>query len=218
MKNASMNKVECLDGTGRSDRPKRLAKLSALVCVIVISLSGCATETPLLESDLVPYVSAKLTEGNVIAISFPGSPNLNTAQTIRSDGKIDLSLIGEVTAAGKTPAELQKDLLTRYEKELVLKQISVTVQSWAYPVYVTGSVMHPGKLMVDRPISVLDAIAEAGGFDNAKANMQKVAVLRHEGGQLKHYTVNLKRALDGKSKRLLYLRPSDIVYVPERIF
>ncbi len=218
MKNASMNKVECLDGTGRSDWPMRLAKLSALVCVIVISLSGCAHETLLLESDLVPYVSAKLTEGNVIAISFPGSPNLNTIQTIRSDGKIDLSLIGEVTAAGNTPAELEKELLKRYEKELVLKQISVTVQSWAYPVYVTGSVMRPGKLMVDRPISVLDAIAEAGGFDNAKANMQNVAVLRHEGGQLKHYTLNVKRVLAGKSKRVFYLRPSDIVYVPERIF
>ena len=78
--------------------------------------------------------------------------------------------------------------------------------------------MHPGKLMAERPISVLEAVMEAGGFDNAKANMRRVVVLRNEEGQLKHYTLNLKRVLDGKSKQLFYLRPSDIVYVPEKVF
>jgi polysaccharide export outer membrane protein len=83
---------------------------------------------------------------------------------------------------------------------------------------VTGSVTHPGKLMAERPMSVLEAIMEAGGFDNAKANMRKVVVLRNEAGQLKRYSLDLKRVLDGKSKQLFYLRPGDIVYVPEKVF
>ncbi len=196
-----------------------LAKWLALTCSIVVSLSGCATtETPLFEADQVPYSSAKLREGNIVAISFPGSPNLNTSQTIRSDGKIELQLVGELTAAGKTPTELEKDILDRYASQLVLKQVTVVVQSSAYPVFVTGSVMHPGRVMVDRPILVLEAIMEAGGFDNTKANMRRVVVLRHEEGQLKHYTLDLKRVLEAKSQQLFYLRPFDIVYIPEKVF
>ena len=210
---------ECWEGNTRLDWLKPLARLSALVCVVIVPLTGCRTETPLYDTELVPYRSVKLREGDVLSISFPGSRDLNvTAQTVRPDGKISLPLVGEVTAAGRTPAELEKELLKLYEAQLSLNEISVTVQSSAYPVFVTGSVIKPGKIMVDRPISDLEAIMEAGGFDPLKANMRSVVVLRNENGQLKHYIRNLKRILEGKSSRLLYLRPSDIVYVPEKNF
>jgi hypothetical protein len=48
--------------------------------------------------------------------------------------------------------------------------------------------------------------------------MTSVVILRHEEGQLKHYVRNLKRVLEGKSGKLFYLRPADIIYVPERAF
>ncbi len=150
--------------------------------------------------------------------TFPGSPDLNTAQRIRRDGKIDMKTVGEIQAAGKTPKELEKEILKLYEKDLVLKEVSVILQASSYPVFVTGSVMHPGKLMAERPISALEAVMEAGGFDNAKANMRRVVVLRTEEGQLKRYVLDLKSVLDGRSKQLFYLRPSDIVYVPEKAF
>src|SRR5882757_2670164 len=56
-----------------SAMPKPLAKLLALICVMFAPLSGCTTtETPLFEADQVPYSSAKLREGNILAVSFPG--------------------------------------------------------------------------------------------------------------------------------------------------
>ena len=207
-------------GTSK-DRPnwlRALAELSALVCVVVLPLSSCSTPGHVFAEDSTPYASIKLAEGDALTITFPGSPNLNTVQRIRRDGKIDLATKGELQAAGKTPSELEKEILKLYEKDLVLKEVSVTLQSSSYPVFVTGSVTHPGKLMAERPMSVLEAIMEAGGFDNAKANMRKVGILRNEAGQLKHYTLDLKRVLDGKSKQLFYLRPGDIVYVPEKVF
>lgn len=202
----------------RSQWFKVLAKLSLLVCVLVAPLSGCSTPDGILQDDLTPYSSVKLTEGDTLSITFPGSPDLNTAQRIRRDGKIDMKTVGEVQAAGKTPKELEKDILKLYEKDLVLKEVSVILQSTSYPVYVTGSVMHPGKVMAERPISALDAIMEAGGFDNAKANLKRVVVLRKEEGPVKHYILNLKDVLNGKSTQLFYLRPNDIVYVPEKVF
>jgi len=195
-----------------------LARLSLLVCFVLVPLSSCTTAPPILPEDLTPYSSVTLTEGDTVSITFPGSPDLNTAQRIRRDGKIDLKTVGEIQAAGKTPKELEKDILKLYEKDLVLKEVSVIQQSTSYPVYVAGSVMHPGKVMAERPISALDAIMEAGGFDNAKANLRRVVVLRKEDGPLKHYILNLKDVLDGKSKQLFYLRPNDILYVPEKTF
>ena len=203
------------------DRPnwiKALAKLSVLACVVVVPLSGCTTPEPILPDDLTPYSSVKLTEGDTLSIIFPGSPDLNTAQRIRRDGKIDLKTVGEVQAAGKTPKELEKEILKLYEKDLVLKEVSVILQSTSYPVFVVGSVMRPGKIMAERPISALEAVMEAGGFDSAKANMRRVVVLRNDEGQLKHYRLDLKSVLLGKSKQLFYLRPNDIVYVPEKVF
>jgi polysaccharide biosynthesis/export protein len=125
-------------------------------------------------------------------------------------------LVGELTALGKTPAELEKEILELYKSQLVLKEVSVSLQSSTFPVFVTGSVVRPGKVAADRPISALEAVMEAGGFDPAKANMKRVVVLRIHEGQLKHYILNLKRVLDGKNKQLFYLRPSDIVFVPEK--
>ena len=203
----------------RASLQAALAGLSLLACGLV-TVSGCKTNANApSDADLAPYTSPSLREGNNVVISFPGSPNLNTTVSIRSDGKIDLPLVGEVVAAGKTPSELEKEILKLYESQLVSKQVSVTVQSAAYAIYVTGSVVKPGKIMAERPLSVLDAIAEAGGFDNVKANMRSVVVIRHEeGGELKRFKLDLKKVLEKGSTESFYLRPSDIVYVPERLF
>lgn len=186
----------------------------------LVLLAGCQTLPPtiLTEKESTPYGSIRLREGDVIAVVFPGSTNLNTTQQIRRDGMIDLPLISEVRAVGKTPAELEKELLDQYGSKLVVKEVSVTILSSSYPVYVSGAVIRPGEVLAERPISALEAIMKAGGFDATKANTKAVVVVRNEAGQLKHYRLNLKLVLEGKSKQIFYLQPSDIVFVPERAF
>ena len=157
-----------------------------------------------------------LREGDVLKISFPGSANLNTTQQIRRDGMISLPLVGEVKAVGKTPAELEKDLIDLYSTQLLSKQVTVEVQSSSFPVYVSGSVLRPGKVMSDHPITALEAVMEAGGYDYTKANLKGVTIIRHEGNSTRNYIVNLKRVVDGKSSESFYLKPGDIVIVPER--
>lgn len=163
-----------------------------------------------------PPPAYTLREGDILKITFPGSPTLNTVQQIRTDGKITLPLIGEVDAAGLTTAELQAKLMKLYAPQLSTKAISVEVQSSAFPVYVTGAVLHPGKISTDHPITALEAIMEAGGFDYTTADLKDVTVLRQEGNQTKHYTLNLKRVMDGKESKPFYLKPADIIYVPQR--
>ena len=157
-----------------------------------------------------------LREGDTLRISFPGSPNLNTIQQIRTDGKINLPLVGEVQAAGLTPANLQKNLMDLYAPQLASKEVTVEIQSSSFPVYVTGAVLRPGKVVSDRPLTALEAIMEAGGPDYTKANLKNVSVIRQEGNQTKNYLLNLKRVMDGKVSQPFYMKPSDIIFVPEK--
>ena len=157
-----------------------------------------------------------LRKNDVLKIVFPGAANLNTVLPIRRDGKITLQLVGELTAAGLTPTQLQEEILKRYANQLLTKEVSVSVESSTFPVFVTGAVMRPGKILVDRSLNVLEAVMEAGGFDHSKANTKKVLVIRNENGVIKNFTVNLKKALDGNASELFGVKPSDIIYVPER--
>jgi protein involved in polysaccharide export with SLBB domain len=70
--------------------------------------------------------------------------------------------------------------------------------------------------MSDHPITALEAIMEAGGYDYTKADLKGVTIIRHEGNSTTNYIVNLKRVVDGKSSESFYLKPGDIVIVPER--
>ena len=158
-----------------------------------------------------------LRAGDTLKISFPGSPNLNSVQQIRSDGKITLSLgLGETDAAGLTVEALQKKLMNLYAPQLSSKEVTVEVQSSSFPVYVTGAVLHPGKITTDHPITALEAVMEAGGFDYTTANLKGVVVIRQEGNRTRNYTLNLKRVMEGKVDKPFYLKPADIIYVPQR--
>jgi polysaccharide biosynthesis/export protein len=153
----------------------------------------------------------------VLKIDFPGTPNLDSTQQVRRDGRISLSIIGEVVVTGMSPSDLEKDLAKRYSGQLVSNEVNVTVVSSTFSVFVTGAVLKPGKIQPDHPITALEAVMEAGGFDSTKADMKAVIVIRQlPGGGTKNYTLNLKDIIDGKSSESFYLKPSDIVYVKEK--
>jgi polysaccharide export outer membrane protein len=180
-----------------------------------MTITGCQT-TQSYPTEGQHSEAITLRAGDVLRIAFPGAPNLDTTQPIRRDGKIALSMVGEVSAAGLSPADLQAEIVKLYASQLVSKEVTVTVVSSSFPVFVTGAVLRPGKILADHALSALEAVMEAGGFDYAKANLSGVAVIRQETGGVKKYTLDLKRVLDGKESETFYLQPSDIVYVPEK--
>jgi polysaccharide export outer membrane protein len=205
---------------------RRLVSLAMLSVAVIAAgmLAGCKTQTGVLteQAAMTGGLTAttnelmNLREGDVLKISFPGSASLNTTQTIRRDGKISMTLVGDVDAAGMTPSALEKKLVDLYASQLSSKQVTVEVVSSSLTVYVTGMVLRPGKILSDHPISALEAVMEAGGFDYTKANPKNVVVIRREGKTMKNYKLNLKAVLQGKQNEPFYLKPDDIVYVPER--
>lgn len=189
-----------------------------LTAVLCVGIAGCVTPpppTPISQANSRPEVQS-IREGDVLKVSFPGAPNLDTTQTVRRDGRLTMPMGGEVVAAGMTPSGLEQELMKIYGSQLVTKEVSVTVVSSSFSVFVSGAVIRPGKVVSDHPITLLEAVMEAGGFDSAKADMRAVVITRQEGGQYKNYTVDLKQVLQGTQNEPFYLKPSDVIYVPER--
>lgn len=208
--------------TPRSRRNRRFfAAASGSVLVCLLSLTGCASTGGSVppDSSSIPATAGKpdaILEGDMLKIGFVGAPQLDTTQEVRRDGRISLPVVGEVIAAGLAPAELAKELSTRFASELLSNEVVVTVLSSAYNVNVSGAVLRPGKYTSKRPLTALEAVMEAGGFDSAKANTKRVVVVRHENGKVSNYVLDLSRVLEGKSSEPFYLKPSDIVYVQTR--
>jgi polysaccharide export outer membrane protein len=189
-----------------------------LSLLVLLGLLGCAspTSTPVTEQEGSPYSSGNVQIGDVVKVTFPGAPTLNMTQTVHLDGMMDLPPNGSIKVEGKTTTELEQEILKLYESQLQLKQVNVTVETQGYPVFVTGAVLKPGKITCTRSVTVLEAIMEAGGFDPNRANLKKVQVIRKADGSQKSYILDLKQTLDSPTSNPFYLRPSDIVYVPER--
>jgi polysaccharide biosynthesis/export protein len=158
----------------------------------------------------------KLREGDVIRVVFPGASNLDTTQQIRRDGRVNLFIIGELEVAGLTPAELEQELVRRYAGQLTSNEVNVSLVSSTFSVLVTGAVLRPGKIESGRPLTILEAIMEAGGFEPGNAKTKAVVVMRTEGSKIRRITLDLQKVLDGRDDDAFYLQPSDMIYVPRR--
>jgi polysaccharide export outer membrane protein len=188
-----------------------------LLALILLFCTGCqGTKTAKYPDRLTPKTPSYMTAGDVVKISFPGAPELNQTQKIGTDGTLSLPLIGEVHAAGKSPGELQSELAKLYKPQLQDNEVLVTVESRAVPVVVSGAVQHPGKVVFERPATVLEAIMEAGGF-TPEADLKRVSVIRIVKGEHETQLFDLRPVLRGQPTRAVYISSGDVIYVPEKL-
>jgi protein involved in polysaccharide export with SLBB domain len=185
--------------------------------IVLVGLAGCSSPpppTPIPDKDAAPEITMTIVPGDEIEISFFGAPDLNITQAVRRDGKISLRLVDDVGAAGRTPQELQKEIAKLYASQLQIKSVTVKLLT-AAPVFVTGSVLNPGRLDLAHPMTVLDAVMAVGGFDAREAEVRNVILIRHEDGKRNCYSFDFKPALNGEgADKSFYIKPFDIVYVP----
>ncbi len=191
--------------------------------VITISFGGCSS-TPEKEGPGVitsepvvyPEPEVRLSSGDVLEIRFFYTPELNTTQTIRPDGKITLQLIGEVMALGKTPIELKEAMYAKYKEFLSQLDIAVIVQTLSNRrVYIGGQVGAPGSVPMEGKLTVLEALMLAGGVNPGTGKYSNVIIIRNQNGKWIGETIDLKEAVNGVGSAPVYLKPMDIVYVPE---
>jgi protein involved in polysaccharide export with SLBB domain len=198
---------------GKQSLGKLPGQLSVLTFLLFASCAGPAPKHPL---PLVTQTPNYLTAGDVVKITFPAAPELNQSQKIGSDGSLSLPLVGEVHAAGKSTSQLQSELASLYKPQLQDNEVVVTVESRAIPVVVSGAVQKPGKIVFERPATVLEAIMEAGGF-TPEADLKKVSVIRIVKGEHESQVFDMRPVIKGRPTRAVYISGGDVIYVPERL-
>lgn len=195
----------------------RLAAMAAcLVTTAVMFVSvGCQNTSPpppIPAEAAASRPSGTLAPGDEISVTFSGAPELNTKQKIQANGKVSLPTIGDVSASGRSITSFQSQLTSMYQPHLQDPTVVVSLVSASAGVYVSGEVMRPGKIPLDRPMTALEAVMEAGGFTKF-ANPKQVIVVRNEKGKNQRYVINMNDALSGAESRPFYVRPYDVLYV-----
>lgn len=197
--------------------------LSCGLLILAAGLVGCASgdyasAEATAEAGSRAYSQEVLHEGDLISITCESVPEITTTNKIPINGRLDLVFIGQVEAAGKTTRQFQEDLVELYSKQTRAEVINVQLIQSSASVYVGGAVLRPGKILLDRPLTALEAIMEAGGYDPNRAQLSKVTVVRVKDGVQTTYRLDMRKAFTGQDSTPFYLQPYDTVQVPNRSF
>src|SRR3954465_292019 len=154
--------------------------------------------------------------GDKLRIEVYKDAQLSQSVQIRPDGKITLPLVGVIAAMGMTPIDL-RDRVAAALKEYVNNPVVtvIVVEGTTPTAYVVGEVNHPGPVMLQGEMTVLQALALAGGLKDF-ADSKNIRILR-KGGVTGGTTIpfNYKDAIKGVRSASVLLQPGDTVVVPD---
>lgn len=152
---------------------------------------------------------------DVLGVMVWREPELSGDVTVRPDGKITLPVVGEVAAAGLRPEALQKVLQSAAAKYVTAPNVQVVVRTInSRKVFVTGRVVDPGTYTLNGPLTVVQAIALAGGLTEY-ADAKNVTVLRTTPKGPLTFKFNYRDVSKGKKlEQNIQLLPGDTILVP----
>jgi len=155
----------------------------------------------------------RLAPGDKLRIEVYRDTQMSQSVQIRPDGKITLPLLGDLEATGRTPIEL-RDVIAKQLKEYMTNPVVTVIVVEATPAvaYVTGEVNHPGAVTIQSQLTVLQALAIAGGLKDF-ANAKNIRILRRSALGVQTIAFNYKDAIRGSTP--VYLRPGDTIVVPD---
>lgn len=162
-----------------------------------------------------PY---RLGFGDVLEIRFFNNSEFNVTVPVRPDGRISIERVGELYVEGQT-VEFVDEVITReYAKFLRAPEVTVIVKEFgSNQVYVLGEVNRPGLYPITKEMSIIQAIAAAGGpKEGAKLN-SVLLIRKRANGAPAVGRVDIDNALENRSRSqnlTIDVRPLDVVFVP----
>jgi polysaccharide biosynthesis/export protein len=185
----------------------RLIAVPALI--LLAALSSCAAPgsglTPIAD---VPAGSYHLGAGDQVRIITFSDEQLTGEFRVNDGGTIALPLIGPVKAAGLTTAQLETSIADALRAKNLYRDPSVAVEVIAYrPVFILGEVNKPGQYPYQPGMSVVTAVAVAGGF-TYRAVDDRFSIVRTAGGHTE----------EGLATRQTAVSPGDVITIFERRF
>ncbi|HJO04258.1 MAG TPA: polysaccharide biosynthesis/export family protein [Acidobacteriota bacterium] len=153
--------------------------------------------------------------GDQVDVLVWRNAELSRRVPVRPDGYISLPLVGELTAAGKTAAELEAQITALLGDFVQVPTVTVTVTDIkSLVVYVLGRVGTPGPVTLDRNINVLQAISTAGGLTEF-ADQNGITILRTIGSQRVRIPYRYGDVMKGRADAgEVVLQSGDVIHVP----
>jgi polysaccharide export outer membrane protein len=154
--------------------------------------------------------------GDVLGIDVWKEPDASSPSApVLPDGKIFLPMIGQLQVAGLTPAEVSALLSDRYRAFIRAPRVTVAVKEInSHKVYVIGEVKKEGPIRVQAPITVLQALAEAGGVTDY-ARRRRIYILRKDQNRQATLLFDYDAVIRGeKMEQNVVLTPGDTIVVP----
>lgn len=202
-----------------------MTRRSVLTLVVLVqSLAlGCggpsASDYP---TQRVYLEDTSLGAGDSFEVRVYRQEDLSATYRVSSAGTISFPLIGTVEVSGKAPEEVQEEIRERLgDGYLINPQVSVVVKEYrSKQISVFGQVGEPGTIPYIDGMTIIEAMSHAGGFtEMAKENAVTVTRSQGEGegeGNVQ-YTVPVADIRDAEAPNF-FVRPGDVIHVPERLF
>ena len=153
--------------------------------------------------------------GDVLEILVWKEPDISRIVRVRPDGKISLPLADDIQASGSTLLQVKKRVTYKLSAYVDHPSVYVMLQeNRSKRFYVVGKVNAPGEYLLEKDITVLQAIAMAKGFSEW-ANKDDVIILRK--GQRNQFRIEFDydRVVSGKDiKQNIFLNPDDLIIIP----
>ena len=165
----------------------------------------------------------RIVPGDAITLDFGPRADLNgdilREVTVRPDGRISVFPVGDVIAAGRTPHELEVALVGLLSGDIRAPRVTVELTKMAAnQVHVLGEVNRAGPIPADPYMTVIQAIAAAGGFKESAAKNSVMVFSRNGANTLRVAEVRVDELLkSGALQGDLRLSRFDIVYVPRGV-
>ncbi|MDA8307027.1 MAG: polysaccharide biosynthesis/export family protein [Deltaproteobacteria bacterium] len=195
-------------------------KRLAVIFMAVSFLVGCAATgprdaaTPEAQQGL-PTVY-RIAPGDVLSISVYGEKAMNEPDlVVRPDGKVTFPLVGDIAVGGETTARVKRELDEKLHKYIPEAVATVSVKALgSLQYYVVGEVNKPGMFDVSTPVTVLQALALAGGL-TIFADDKHIEIVRNRSGKVTKLPFDYKQVVKGKNlNQNIVLRRGDTVVVP----
>ncbi len=198
--------------------PSRRTWAACCGFVLLLSLAGCprhrANQTTVVPDVAVSTVQGILGPLDVVEVRVLDEDEISGPYQIEADGTLYFPYLGAVPVAGLTPGEAS-ELLTEKLGDGYLRRPVVTVrvtQANSRKVVVLGYVKKPGSLPFVDGMTVIQAIAQAGGLmEDAAAGRTRIT--RVVEGQQETIQVPVLAITGGRAADIP-LQPDDVVYVP----
>lgn len=202
------------------DKPMNAASLTTIMPVSAQAGGASATSPDASVSHLraKPFTVGKedpeyrVGSGDVLKVNVFGEDGMNDLSVrVETDGRIQLPAIESPKVSGLTLREVQKKLEAAYAGQFNQPWVMVTMESYgSRPIYLLGEFNNPGISYMDRPTSLLNAVAMGKGT-TSKAYMPGARIIRGDA----ILPVDIRSVLkDGRLEQNIWLKGGDTVFIP----